>query len=83
MLSEQKRIKHVNIEEKYELGHEFYDYIYRMIDEGLSEDIICAEIKSRFGINESNLNLSTLLYHVVLHDKIYWDIKRLLQNQEL
>jgi|BioPla2DNA2_1021312.scaffolds.fasta_scaffold11179_2 ATP-dependent helicase YprA (DUF1998 family) len=75
-----KRIKHVNIEEKYELGHEFYDYIYRMIDEGLSEDIICAEIKSRFGINESNLNLSTLLYHVVLHDKIYWDIKRLLQK---
>ena len=75
-----KRIRHVNIEEKYELGHEFYDRIFKMLDEGISEDIICSEIKSKFKINESNMNLTTMLYHVVLHDITYWNIKRLMQK---
>lgn len=72
------RAERVKLEARHEciqLSASFYNEIAEMLNKGVTDSEIINFICERVKVPH-NSNLKELLYEVVLHDKIYWEIRK-------
>lgn len=66
--------------EKYRLNTNFYDDIANQINENQKDETIVGNIKRKLNLENHLASLNELLYDVVLHDEIFWEIRSYLSQ---
>lgn len=72
------RVKPEPEREKRSLGSDFYNSIAGLIEAELPDDEIRTEIVRMTSIEDNFSSLESLLYDLILHDRLYWKIRELM-----